>query len=755
MATCPYCRTANRADAVYCNMCGGQLKGASSAHPLVAPTNATGRLTPSSQLHLHYEILATVGQGGMAAVYKAREMTTGATVAIKEMSQDGLPPDELKDALASFTFEADTLRRLRHPNLPRVYERFAEHFRQYLVMDFVDGQTLEQRLQAAGGQPLAQADVLGWARQICDVLTYLHSQKPPIIFRDLKPANIMLTRDGHIYLIDFGIARVFAPGRSRDTQVLGTPGFAPPEQYGKAQTDPRADVYALGCTLYQLLTAYDPATTPFNLPPMRSRVPTISPGVQRAIERATKLNRDERYPTVAAFAADLVAGAPAAAAAPSRAKATAPGPAAGASPRAAPPPPPPPSSPPSSAAKKPGQGGQAAAVFAATAAAAAAAIKTTSPAAAAALQAAARMAAPPPMAAIVVVQPPQVDFGKIAAGQRAARAITISGQGGMHVRGRITPLAPWLKVDTSTFDGKTSVVQVIAQPGASLSGVQQGMLQMSCDGQQLFVPVTATVQPAKGKPKPSVGASGGRPAAGAKRSAAPGARSTATAKHTAAPVTSGRRGVGFVTSATLGIGAAGATFALAPRALVYTQLHGVAALPVLAALGLFGVAALLAGLVAVLGSGARPTLGRIATGLLGAVIAALALLVAGNPWVWPPLNAWLSAPVALAPPLLVIAAICAGLGAAIGGDPLLSQWIHTVARFAVRYSRLLSAIALVLGGAYLGWVLTSGLGGILTACLMPLAVIGGAGAGFAISRLLRPALPRASYRRYRPVRQWP
>ncbi|HKS70647.1 MAG TPA: hypothetical protein VJQ45_09500, partial [Ktedonobacterales bacterium] len=394
---------------------------------------------------------------------------------------------------------------------------------------------------------------------------------------------------------------------------------------------------------------------------------------------------------------------------------------------------------------KPAQAGQAAAVFAATASAAAAVLKPTAPAAAAALQAAARMAAPPPMAAIVVVQPPQVDFGNIPAGQRAARAITISGQGGMPVRGRITPLAPWLKVDTSTFDGKTSVVQVIAQPNASASGVQQGMLQMSCDGQQLFVPVTATVQPAKGKPKP---------AAGVKRSASPGAR-TATAKHTAAPVPAGRRGVGFVTSATLGIGAAGATFALAPRALVYTHLHGVAALPVLAALGLFGMAALLAGLVAVLGSGARLSLGRIATGMLGAVIGAAALLVAGSPWVWPPLNTWLSAPVALSPPLLVVAAICAGLGAAIGGDPLLSQWMHAVARFAVRYSRLLSAIALVLGGAYLGWALTSGLGGILTACLMPLAVIGGAAAGFGLSRLLRPALPRASYRRYRPVRQWP
>ncbi len=732
MATCPYCRTANRDDAVYCNMCGGQLKGASSKHPLVTPTNATGRLAPSSRLHVNYEILTTIGQGGMAAVYKARELTTGAIVAIKEMSQEGLPPDELKEALASFTFEADTLRRLRHPNLPRVYERFAEHFRQYLVMDYVEGETLEQRLQAAGGKPLPEAAVLSWARQICDVLTYLHSQKPPIIFRDLKPANVMVTRTnpGHIYLIDFGIARVFAPGRSRDTQVLGTPGFAPPEQYGKAQTDPRADIYALGCTLYQLLTAYDPATTPFNLPPMRSRVPTISPGVQRAIERATKLNRDERYPTVAAFAADLLAAAPAA----TRAKATAPRPAVG----AAPPPPP------SFAAGKPGQAGQAAAVFAATASAAAAALKTTAPAAAAALQAAARIAAPPPMAAIVVVQPHQVDFGKITAGQRTARAITISGQGGVPVRGRIAPLVPWLTLDTNTFDGKTTVVQVIAQPDKTASGPQQGTLQLSCDGQQLFVPVMATVQAAKGKtaqPKP---AAAKKPSAGA------------AAKHTAAPVASGgRRGIGFVTSAVLGIGAAGAAFALAPRVLHYTRLHGAPALPLLQALGVFGVAALLAGLVAVLGSGARLTLPRLLTGVVGAVAVVSVLLLAGGPWVWPPLTSWLTARVALAPPLLVTAAVCTGLGAAVGGDPLLSQWMRAAGRFAVRYSRLLSAIALALLGAYLGWMLTSGLG-FAMACLTPLAVIAGACGGVALARLLRPVLPRApSYRRYRPARYWP
>src|SRR5579872_179039 len=323
MGTCRFCGTSNRADATFCSHCGGALKpvavpsgaGASiyarspqaSPGATHTPTNSTGRLPPQAQLANRYLILKNVGQSGMAAVYKATDLRSGETVAIKEMSQDGLSLADLADALASFRSEAKMLASLRHPNLPRVYESFEQSARQYLVMEFIDGETLEQKQQRAGGAALPQGDVLGWARQLCDVLTYLHSRKPPIVFRDLKPANIMLTPKGQIKLIDFGIARVFAPGRAHDTQVLGTPGFAPPEQYGKAQTDARADIYALGCTLYQLLTGYDPATTPFNLPPMHTRNRAVSPVVQVAIERATKLDRDSRYPTVDAFARDLLA----------------------------------------------------------------------------------------------------------------------------------------------------------------------------------------------------------------------------------------------------------------------------------------------------------------------------------------------------------------------------------------------------------------------------------------------------------------
>ncbi|MFI5272016.1 MAG: protein kinase [Ktedonobacterales bacterium] len=724
MATCPYCRTANRADAVYCNMCGAQLTGASAVHPAARATgahaavNGTGRLPPQALLQGHYQVVATVGQGGMAAVYKARELTTSHILAIKEMSQDGLAPDELNEALASFLFEADTLRRLRHPNLPRVYERFAEHFRQYLVMDFIEGQTLEQRLQAAGGKPLAQDQVLGWARQICDVLGYLHGQPSPIIFRDLKPANIMVTAGGHIYLIDFGIARVFAPGHSRDTQVLGTPGFAPPEQYGKAQTDVRADIYALGCTLYQLLTAYDPATTPFNLPPMSSRNPAIAPQVQHAIERATRLDRDARYRTVGEFARDLLAAAPAAV------RATA-APAAATAARA-------------TAAR-------------ATAARPVVSPKPTAPAPPPV--AAARVAPRQPMAAIVVVQPHQVDFGKVAVGQQVARAITISGQGGVVVRGTITALAPWMRLDRTAFDGTSTVVQVSAEPGSTTAtGSQQGMLQISCDGQQLFVPAAINVQP--GKAKAAKAATAAPASAGSRRATA------APAKYGAQPPPARGRGVVFVMSLLVGVGFAAAPLALAPRVLALPLRHGVYSSPLTLALALLLAAGVLGGAGALAAAGGRFSLARLATSLLGGVAGVVVLLAAGAPWSWPAVGGVLATQVALRPVDLALAAGCAGLGGALGADRLLSQWIHAIARFAVRYARVLASIAAVLGGMYAGFAITHGFGP-LAVCLTPLAVIGGGLVGLAVARLLRFALPaprprpRAPRMQRRYVRNWP
>jgi serine/threonine protein kinase len=194
----------------------------------------------------------------MGAVYLALDTQQGQRqVAIKELSQSHLGEMELKEVTARFEQEARMLHALSHPNLPCVYEAFSENGRAYLVMDFIDGKTLQQVLKDAKG-PLPVQQVLSYANQICNVLSYLHQHNPPIIFRDVKPTNIMITPQGHVFLIDFGIARFFKEGQTQDTVYLGSPGYAPPEQHGLSQTSPRSDIYGLGATLHYCLTGRDP-----------------------------------------------------------------------------------------------------------------------------------------------------------------------------------------------------------------------------------------------------------------------------------------------------------------------------------------------------------------------------------------------------------------------------------------------------------------------------------------------------------------
>ncbi len=259
----------------------------------------TGHLDRRTVLHKRYEIIRTVGQGGMGAVYQARDTKRQMVCAIKEMSLSMVPEGERLQAIQNFKAEAKMLWGLNHPNLPSFYGLFNEDQRYFMVMEFIEGYTLEELLER-NSAPFAERRVLGWARQLCDVLEYLHSQKPPIIFRDMKPGNIMLTRNGRIKLIDFGIARFFRPSSGPDTQLLGTPGFAPPEQYGKAQTDERSDIYSLAITLFQLLTN-TLSETGFGLKDVRAVNAQISPGVARALEKAASLVPEDRYDNVAAF----------------------------------------------------------------------------------------------------------------------------------------------------------------------------------------------------------------------------------------------------------------------------------------------------------------------------------------------------------------------------------------------------------------------------------------------------------------------
>jgi len=219
-----------------------------------------------------YFIMSKVGAGGFGLVYKARDIQNrDRLVAIKEVSLLGLHPQAMIEATTSFQREVSVLSQLDHPNLPRLYEYIQTPGHWYLVMDFIAGETLEeyQSKTPKGHLPLSEALDIGM--QLCLVLDYLHSQQPPIVFRDLKPANIMRTPTGQLYLIDFGIARYFKPGQAKDTVALGSHGYAAPEQYGKAQTTPRADIYSLGAVLHQLLTARDPSEAPFRFQPLRPK----------------------------------------------------------------------------------------------------------------------------------------------------------------------------------------------------------------------------------------------------------------------------------------------------------------------------------------------------------------------------------------------------------------------------------------------------------------------------------------------------
>jgi serine/threonine-protein kinase len=253
-----------------------------------------------------YELTRQLGQGGMGSVYLAsdRRLST-VRWAVKEMSDAAITsPLDRQQASDAFKQEAELLASLSHPNLPRVTDHFQEGGKNYLVMELVPGETLlayGQRL----GLPRPLPEVLGWASQLCEVLGYLHGQRPPVIFRDLKPANVMITPEGRLKLIDFGIARLFKPGQSRDTQAFGTMGYSAPEQYGRGQTDARSDVYSLGVLLHQLLTGYDPAATPFRLPPANQVNPAVPAQVAAVIAQATGNDPEQRFAGVAELHAAL------------------------------------------------------------------------------------------------------------------------------------------------------------------------------------------------------------------------------------------------------------------------------------------------------------------------------------------------------------------------------------------------------------------------------------------------------------------
>ena len=283
----------------FCDNCGAEnVPSARFCQYCAAPfpfKHTTGSLPEQTLLSGRYQLESRIGQGGMGAVYKGIDTRmNNRSIAIKEMSRAGLSPTQIQEAEASFEREAQILTDLLHPNLPRIYEHFTEGERSYLAMDFIEGQTLEEYLDKAHGSALPLDQVLAWGKELCDVLDYLHTRQPPIVFRDLKPSNVMISESKHIFLIDFGIARIFKPGQSHDTVALGSPGFAAPEQYGKAQSSPRSDIYSLGALLHNLLTGVDPSEQPFFFRPVSQLNPAVPPMLEQLLLQMLEMQAEKR-----------------------------------------------------------------------------------------------------------------------------------------------------------------------------------------------------------------------------------------------------------------------------------------------------------------------------------------------------------------------------------------------------------------------------------------------------------------------------
>ena len=274
----------------------------------------TEPLAIGTVLRNQYRIVRLVGGGGMAWVYQVEELPVGSGKlwALKELRPQTQDRAEQATAHKLFGQEAKLLRQLDHVNIPKVADAFDANGRACLVTEFVWGESLEKRLNATNA-PLLETDVLKWAVQLCDALHYLHTRQPPIIFRDLKPSNVMVSNTGLVKLIDFGIARTYKVGKKRDTVAMGSENYAAPEQWGKGQTDARSDVYALGATMYHLLAnmAPTPAFLPSEPLPLGNYNGALSRKTIALIEKAMDRDRRNRFQSALEMREALVEALPA------------------------------------------------------------------------------------------------------------------------------------------------------------------------------------------------------------------------------------------------------------------------------------------------------------------------------------------------------------------------------------------------------------------------------------------------------------
>lgn len=243
-----------------------------------------------------YKILNKIGQGGMSVVYLAMNEKANKQWAVKEVRKDGVKDFEV--VKQGLIVETDMLKRLNHPNLPSIVDVIEDRDTLLIVMDYIQGNPLSRAIEEYGAQP--QKSVIEWAKQLCNVLDYLHTRTPGIVYRDMKPANVMLKPDGNIMLIDFGTAREFKEKKLADTTCLGTVGYAAPEQFGgQGQTDARTDIYCLGATLFHLVTGHNPSEPPYEMRPIREINPSLSSGLEKIIQKCIQRNPADRYQSCA------------------------------------------------------------------------------------------------------------------------------------------------------------------------------------------------------------------------------------------------------------------------------------------------------------------------------------------------------------------------------------------------------------------------------------------------------------------------
>lgn len=315
--TCPNCGTKNRPGDHFCEECGAQLVATEAAAPGDGAAGPAAGLGPGTSLQNgRYVMVKALGEGGMGSVLLAKDtrLADKLTV-IKVLNAESTDPDKLHEDVRNFKREAETLAHLDHPLIPDVTDHFEEGLRYYMVMDYVQGENLEHWLEHTH-QPMKEQDAVRYGLEVLDILEYLSKQQPAIVHRDIKPANIIIgAKDKHAHLVDFGIARAntMVDGKLRKTTALGTPGYAPPEQY-QGYADSRSDLYALAATLHHLVTNRDPGEyAPFQFPPARTLNPQVSPQLEKILTKALKTTADDRYQTPQEMRQDveaLLAGTP-------------------------------------------------------------------------------------------------------------------------------------------------------------------------------------------------------------------------------------------------------------------------------------------------------------------------------------------------------------------------------------------------------------------------------------------------------------